>query len=252
MRRATGIVAACLTWSLHSAGADRVEECADQAERGQELRDALQLVEARALMVACAQSDCPAVVSTSCTEWLSDIDKRIPSFVVSAKDPQGRDLTAVRVSLDGVAIANENAARAVRANPGAHTIRCEVDGYEPVNEQVLLREGEGVRVVGVTLERKAGPSPAPSTSGRIPPLAYVLGGTSLVALGLFAYFGASGASEYRRLESECAPRCSSSDISDVKTRFVVADVSLVVGILAAGGAAALVLLDGSPAKTRAK
>ncbi len=233
--------------------ADRASECADHAEQSQILRDERKLVEARALMVSCAQLECPAVVRGSCTEWLAELDKRVPSIVVSAKDAEGRDLTNVRVTVDGKKAPDGISSSAVRLNPGEHVLRYELDGYRAAEEKAVLREGEGLRVLRVTLAHDApflAPTPAPVSAAPLPgravsPFVFVLGGAAIVAAGFFTYFGLSGAAEYRRLEGQCAPHCASSDLDGVRSRFLVADVALVTSLVSLGGAAA-VFFFGSP------
>ena len=237
--------------------ADRAAACADQAEQSQVLRDTHKLVDARALMVSCAQLECPAVVRASCTEWLAELDKRIPSIVVSAKDEDGRDLPSVHVSVDGVRATDEIASSAVRLDPGEHVLRYQLTGYREADERVVLREGEGLRVLRVTLARDGAATsptrtavntpPAPTLTGTraVSPFVYVLGGAAVVAAGFFTYFGLTGASEYRRLEGQCAPHCTSAEMDPVRARFLVADVALVTSLVSLGGAAAFFFF-GSP------
>jgi hypothetical protein len=80
------------------------------------------------------------------------------------------------------------------------------------------------------------------------------GGAALVAFGISAGLGASN---YDALEaSGCAPSCDASAVDEVDTQFLVADVSLGLGIgLAVAGGVALivelvVLNDSSPTAAR--
>ena len=247
-------LAAAVSFAAPSHAADRVTQCADQAEQGQVLRDTRKLVDARALMVACAQLECPAVVRASCTEWLAEIDKRIPQIVVSAKDEAGRDLPRVRVTVDGVRATDDIATSPVRLDPGEHVLRYDLAGYRAADERVVLREGEGLRVLKVTLAREgASPERPPVTSPpgaaagtrTLSPFVYVLAGTAVVAAGFFTYFGLSGASEYHRLQSACAPHCTSDQMDGVRSRFLVADIALVTSLVSLGGAAGFFFF-GSP------
>jgi hypothetical protein len=258
--RTVGLLIAALAMGhAHEAYADdRVSACADAAERGQELRDAHKLVEARAQLVACAQRDCPGVVRESCTEWLADLDRRTPSVVVGVKDEEGRDIPGATVSLDGAPLPATVTSSAVAVNPGAHVMRYAAAGYEPVEESVVLREGEPLRVLAGTLRRSrigplppGPPGPAPGPARTVPILPLVLAGTSLLALSVFAYTGLSGASDYRRLEKECSPRCSSTDIDGVRSHFLVADVALVVAVVTGGAAVTLWLLHRPAPSTHA-
>lgn len=232
------------------AGAGAVA-CADGAERGEELRDAAKLVEARELFVACAQRECPKAVRESCAEWLADVERRIPSIVVNARDAAGRDVSAVRATIDGAPLPPSVVATAARVDPGPHAMRYEADGFAPIEERVILREGEGVRVLPVTFRSAVAAAPHAARPARPTALTWALGGTAVVSLGVFTVFGLMGVSDYRTLDRDCAPRCSQDRIDGVRDKFVVADVGLVVGILAAGGALASYLLSGSPPPRRA-
>jgi hypothetical protein len=222
---------------------ERVSACADAAERGQELRDTRQLVEARALFVTCAQRECPTAVRESCTEWLADVDRRLPSIVVAVKDNHDRDVSGFVASLDGAPLPNEVAARAVAVNPGTHTLRVEAADHEPASKEVVLREGQAVVLVEMKLRKTREDGDTPPAKRRLPILPIVLGGTAVVALGLFGYFGLRGAADYRELERTCSPSCTSDRIDDVRTTFVAADVTLVVGVAAGIAAGALLLFD---------
>lgn len=235
---------------------DRAGECADAAEQGQVLRDEHKLLAARASFVACAHLECPTVVRESCLEWLADVERRTPSIIVSAKTPGGRDVANVRVSVDGAARSDGVAVTALALDPGVHTIRCEADGLEAREESVVLREGEARRVVAFTLTPPPSlhvPStPSSPSAHSLSPFAYGLGGLSILALGTFAVAAATGYAEDARLERECSPRCPSSDVDALRTRFLVADIGLVVGLLSLGGAVTLFLLDRDGARQAAR
>src|SRR5262249_47936568 len=148
------------------------------------------------------------------------------------------DAAGVRVQMDGQPLADDALTRAVRVNPGAHVMRYELGRV--VEESILLREGEGVRVLEVSF---AAPAAERRDRPRRPaPAVYAFGAAAAVAFGVFGYFGVTAGSDYRRLEHDCAPHCPESDVSSVRTRLVVADVALIAGVLFLGGAAAALLL----------
>lgn len=250
------VVAALLMGGAREAQADDpAGVCADAAERGQELRNAHKLVEARPQFVICAQRECPSVVRGSCTEWLAELDRRAPSVVADVKDDEGHDIAGVTVSLDGAPLHDGITSSAVAVNPGGHIMRYAAPGYEPVEESVVLREGEPLRVLKATLRRSGSPVAKPAKPAALPPRPFpivpvLLGGASLVALSIFAYSGLTGAADYRSLEKDCGPRCSTRQIDGVRSMFLVADVELVVGIVTGGAAVGYWLFDrpASPGK----
>lgn len=220
--------------------------CADSAEKGQVVRDEGKLVASRELFVSCAQQECPKAVRDSCAEWLADVERRVPKIVVNARDAKGRDVE-VRATIDGASLPASVSVSGVRADPGRHKMRYEADGFPAKEEEIILREAEGVRVLAVTFGAVQERSEAPSSS-KPTTLTWVLGGTAVAGLGVFTAFGLMGISEYRSLEGDCSPRCSRDRIDGVRDRFVVADIGLVVGLLAAGGTA-ITLLWGGGGKT---
>jgi hypothetical protein len=243
--RSAALIAVAVFASSGFARAEEGPTCADHAERAQELRDAAKLVEARELFVACAQKECPKTVRDSCAEWLADVERRVPRVVVNARDANGRDVANVRATIDGVALPASIGVTAVRVDPGPHVMRYEAEGFPPVDDRVVLREGEGVRVLAVTFHAEDKETTRGATGVKPTTLTWVLGGVAVVSLGVFAGFGIKGVSDYRRLERDCSPRCSQAELDGVRDTFVVADVGLFVGLLAAGGATATLLLGGS-------
>ena len=252
---ATAVLVASSATSARAGEPDRVAACADAAERGQELRAAGKLVEARPLFVSCAQRECPVAVRDSCTEWLAEVDRRTPSIVVSAKDESSRDVTGVVVTLDGVKLPATVTSTAYAVDPGPHRVRAEAPGRAPASEDVDHREGEPLRVLSLVLPAAtsdAAPAKATPAARTFPVVPVVLGATSVLALGAFAFFGTTGASDYRRLERECAPDCPSDRTDGVRTKLFVADVALVVAIASGIAAGALLVFDRPASRAAAR
>jgi hypothetical protein len=65
----------------------------------------------------------------------------------------------------------------------------------------------------------------------VPAGAWVLGGVGLAAMGVFAYFGATGLSDSNTLHTTCSPGCTDAQVQPVRTKLIVADVGLGVGVL---------------------
>jgi hypothetical protein len=76
-------------------------------------------------------------------------------------------------------------------------------------------------------------------------LAYGLTGAGALALSGFVVLGSWGYSEKRDLERTCSPFCQSSEVDKVRTKYVVADACLAVGVLSLGVATYLFLRDPS-------
>ena len=142
------LVAAFLSFGRASF-ADEKAECLAAASRGQTLRDAHSLVEARVQFQACARRECPAIVQTDCGAWLDAVERTLPSVVLSAKDGEGHDVLEAKVEIDGKPLVQRLDGHAVPVNPGLHSFRFEQADGTSATAQVLVKEGktQGVEVV---------------------------------------------------------------------------------------------------------
>jgi hypothetical protein len=231
-------MSAIIAWPLPAAGqtapVDTRQACLDAHADGQAARNAGRLREARARFLACGGVECAAVLRADCASWLAQVDGDIPSLVFAARDIAGRELTDVRVVVDDAVVAERIDGRAVVVDPGSHRVRFERAGSPAGETTTLVRVGERNRTITATFGDAGG---AGSSKGSwIGPIA--LGAVAVVGVAGFAFFGLRGKSQKHDLEDACSPRCSPDDTSASRTSFVLADVSLVVGVLALGGAAA--------------
>lgn len=209
--------------------------CVVAYEKGQVERAQKHLVRARTALVACASS-CPATAQRECVAWLAEVDAALPTVVLRAR-LGGQDTADVRVLVDGVELAARLDGAALAVDPGERRFRFEHPPDAPVEKSVVLGEGDKRRAIEVDF---AGASPAPPPSRFTWPV-LALGGMGVVGLGAFAVLGITGASRYGELKDTCAPKCAVSDTDPLKTRFLVADIALGVGVVALAGGAYLFL-----------
>lgn len=260
------MAAAATLASPTSARADATHTCVSAASEGQNLRDRGQLTAAHQAFTQCSSDACPALVREDCRRWNQELDARLPTIVLGARDKDdGGDLVDVRVTIDGKPLVSVLDGRSLPVDPGPHTLVFEARGHAPERAFVVVREGEHVRPVVATLARAAAGAPAAPTASPVstapaastapgaspgatgdaasssPRLAGVLVGAAAGVLGFatFAVLGSSGAAEKTRLSSSCAPSetCSTHDLDALRTKLVVADIGLVVGsagVLVAG------------------
>jgi len=227
--------------------------CGKAYTQAQVQRNAGKLREAKKSLVVCAQKSCPGFINSECAKWLNDVESTLPTIVVAASDEKGNDLTDVSVSSDGQQLAAKLGGMALELDPGKHTLRFEHAGAEPVEKKVLIREGQKARVIKIqfgSTKKPAAGQPKPgsgsasvdtSGGGFSKTIAYVLGGVGIVGLGSFAYFGLTGSSQKSDLLNHCKDNVCDlpqdqidSKRSSVKTKFLIADVSLGVGIVSLG------------------
>ncbi len=231
------------------ARADATDACIKASDEGQVLRDQGKLLAARARFLTCSRDACPRLVRADCTTWLADADNRIPTVVLSAQDTSGHDTAAVRVTLDGAPLADKLEARAIPVDPGQHRFRFELPGSAPVEETVILREGElrrpvSVRFAAPETHAAVAPPVEPPASGPSRGAVAVAVSLGAVALGggaIFAYAAATAESDADHLRATCAPGCNPADVDAVRTKLIAGNAALGVGIAAALAAVGVLL-----------
>lgn len=232
---------------------DTAKVCSTAYEGAQEARKKAELISARDRLLVCSQDQCPKFIRQDCVGWLEEVRRSIPSFVIVAKDAHGNDVMDFKATLDGKPLEG-SLSLAIDVDPGKHRLVLEAAGSEPIEHDIVLREGEHRRMVEVTFQPlAAAPEPASPAVAEIPEdtspggsvVPYALGGVGVLGLAGFAYFGLSGKDQRSDLESSCKPNCSQDQIDEVDQKFLFADISLGIGVVSLGVAAYLLLSEGS-------
>ena len=219
--------------------------CLEAASKGQTLRDAHKLVEAREELLVCAAPRCPAVVQSDCINWLDDVQRALPTVVLSAKDGTGADLVDVRVSMDGQPLLPKIDGLALPLDPGLHTFRFESKDRAPADLRVLVKEGEKSQSLSAVLGPQS-PRDVPAASGNAPgwrTLGWVLAGAGMAGLGLGTVSGI--ATLAKMSAAHCADDlCDYGSTGGIKTAAILSDAGWIAGsILLASGAALILLSD---------
>lgn len=239
--------------------AQSTQECVDAHGEAQVLAKKTKIVEARSKALICAQDSCPKIVRSECIELLESLSKRVPSVVIAVTGPEG-DMSDVVVEVDGVEVMDEVTGASLDVDPGTHTFVFRAEGHPPVEKRLVIREGVKRRFVQVTMGEEPDEAPPPGPTEAPPPASspppdeprveskgvpvgpVILGAVGLVGLGMFAAFGAVGMGERSDLEA-CKPTCSDDEVDPVRTKFIIADISLAVGVVSLG-VATIMLLSG--------
>ncbi len=222
--------------------ADDRQSCDDSYVQAQRTRKAGKLRAAHAQLLVCARPTCPSFVTRDCTTWLAEVEKETPSIVVTAKDAQGQPATQVTVYMDDEKITDQLDGRAIAVDPGPHKMRYECQG-NTVTSDVVVAEGTKDQPLTAEFKPAKPPEPLPPTEppprqekpaqrGGIPTATFVLGGIAVAGLALFTYFGLKDLSD-----QGCKPNCTQDQADSVHSNAHLADISLLVGLLAGGGAA---------------
>jgi hypothetical protein len=260
MRRAGSLVffaALVLAASARAQQPVDKEACATAYEKAQVERKAHKLVAAHASLTYCAQKGCPAIARHDCTTWLAEVDAALPTVVFEIRQ-DGKLVRDVRVSIDGsVVLERVEDGATLPIDPGAHSLRFDRPGSRSVTQEVIIVQGAKSRLLSVTLEAETTtPSTAPPPTSSSAPskgepperertpstrpepgppiLAWIFGAVAIGGVASFAGFGLRGVSEEDKLRRECAPTCGQENIDFVDRMYLIADISLGIGLVAAG------------------
>jgi hypothetical protein len=250
---------ALLVMAPCAARAQTKEQCVTAFDNGQELREALKLRAAKERLLVCARDACPAPLRKDCAELLAQVIHDMPSVALGARDPEGHDVKDFTAVIDGERLSIDASGRALPIDPGPHDVRFEHARYGSVVEHVVVRVGERNRVILATFRAPPGRPPAPTPAAKPPPppdpsqsvaevptAVYVLGAVGALGLGVFTFLAITGKSEKDKLVASCAPACSDAEVSRVRTRYIAADISLGIAMVALGAATYLLLSASSP------
>jgi hypothetical protein len=236
------IVAVGLLWPHRTAHAQQPtsEACVEAYHLSQELRLDGKIAKAREKAAFCAQEACPSAVVSGCTKWMTDLRETQPTIVISARGPDGTDVTDVIVDIDGTRIEDTLTGAPIDVDPGKHAITFTHRGLVQ-KQDVLVSEGVKNRAINVVFadpnQKPSEPSQQQAHEERGAPVgAFVLGGVGVASLAVFGALAGIGSSDLDELHDTCGKThsCASEDVDDAKTKLIVGDVFLATGAIAVG------------------
>jgi len=265
---AVGLLGASLWPRLARAqdAAPSKASCAEAYESGQESRASGALQETRSRLAYCAQPECPAFVQKDCARWLAEVDKELPSIVVSVVGLDGEAARGATLKIDGKPVDDALSGKATIVDPGKHELVLEVPGAEPLTRTIVAQQG----VQNRSVELRFGPPPGAAAQASfeadaaVPPrspmrsIAYASWGVGAVGFGAFAVLGTLARADKERFEEECAfvtsmedrlgpGVCLESTVDSRKAQYereeVLADVGLITGIVGAATGTVLFVLS---------
>jgi hypothetical protein len=250
-------LAAFISWSgsARSQGTSVTNaECVNGYEQGQVQRQSGQLVSARGLLQTCARDECPGFIRADCATWYGEVQNEVPTLVFAARS-QGRDLSDVRVSVGARVLSERADGQVVELDPGEYDFEFRAADMRTLVQRFVIARGERNRLIQVELEPLvAAPSATvlpPARRSLLVPVLFASVGAAGVAG--FAGLGAWGRSQENELKSSCAPQCETARISEVRRTYLLADVSLGVGVASlALGAYFLFSADSGDASARGR
>jgi hypothetical protein len=247
----------------HAAGStDDKRACAEASEEAQLRRIHGKLRGAREELLVCARDVCPVLVKHDCEQWLAEVEASLPTVVISALDKNGHDAGDVRVTVDGQPFLEKLDGTAATIDPGQHMMRFNHAGDPPVEQKIIVREGEKNRQVSVQLGTPVVPAPLPnqplvlvpggtqgatpgneSPSHAVPILSYSLIGAGAASLGVALYFEIKQLNDYSDLKNGCNVNmtCTQAEKDSISNERIYAGITLGAGIAAAGAGTILLL-----------
>jgi hypothetical protein len=208
------------------------------------------LLQARTELATCAQDACPGFIRSDCLNWDGEVRAEVPTVVFAARSA-GRDLSDVQVSVGQRVLTSHIDGEAIELDPGEYDFVFTAAGLMPLTQHVLLARGERNRLLRAELSP---PAKDAGAGGELAPkalaprswvLPVVFGGFGAIGLAGFGVFGAWGHAAESNLKDTCSPQCSKGQISSVRTKYAVADISLAVGVASLGLATYFALREGS-------
>lgn len=256
------VVAALLALPEPLQAADpTTADCLSANDSSISLRNEHKLRAAREQLLVCAAATCPADIRKECMRRVADVNAAIPTIVFEAKDASGRDLSAVKVTMDGQPLAERLEGTALSIDPGEHTFSFETAGQANVEKRFVIREGEKDRRERVSFGETAPPATTvktaasrktpetPNTMASEPPLVQPVGqrsslgpqkiaaivatGVGVIGVGVGAVFGAHALSKRSDASKACPDRCADQSGVDLwnsaRSAGNVSTVAFIVG-----------------------
>ncbi len=263
--------------SSTARGDDSKRICTDAYAQAQTLRDAHKLKDAREQLRVCSQSTCKAFIVKDCTDWLLDVESRLPSVVFSAKDSRGQPLTDVTVSMDGATVAEKLDGESIEVDPGQHTFTFVASDGTKVEQPFAVLEGQKAQsvlasvptaasIAAMKAEQEAAQPPAPAPAPPPPPefwttrrkIAVAVGGVGVAGIVTGGIFGLLATSAASQQKTDCAgpTTCSNrgqalSDHSSALNDSTISTVAFIAGGAVLAGGVALFLFGGKGAESPA-
>jgi hypothetical protein len=226
----------CLSLPCFADEREEIEHCIDAHGSGQDQERERELLAAKASFVACGDPACPASIQAECAQMLERVNQALPTVVLASVNANGDDLPSARAFVDGTLVQEKLNGGSIALDPGPHEIKIQWESGAEATRSVIIRQGEKNR----SIVFEAPPREIEAVEVRVDQtkrtIAYVLAGVGVVALGSFAYFGLSGSAKQGELD-ECKPHCEQSAADAMRSDYLIADVSLALGVtsLAVGG-----------------
>jgi hypothetical protein len=185
---------------------------------------------------------------------IDEVNAASPTIVFAVKSASGKELSTVKVTVDGQVIADHLDGSALPVDPGPHEFTFEAAGQPPLTETIILHEGEKDRRETVLLGGAAAPSETssgPATGGptresgaetpsegsgqTLRTVGIVAGAAGVIGIGVGSVFGLFASTSWQKAQKDCPTHsgCSATAMDERNNALSQALVST-VGFIAGG------------------
>lgn len=244
MLRACAVLTSFLLLLFGAPGLARADvvSCVEAHASGQREAKAGHLKAALTRFTECgSNSDCPEEIRADCVAFFSHVAKSVPTVIFVARDANGVDVANVRVYSAGELLVDGLNGRAVELDPGHYRLKFTFASGESVELEILVHEGEKNRIVSVRAPPPRSETGAPAARAGLPTSFWITAGVGAAGLTSWGVFGLLGRGQQAELD-ECAPSCPESqrgDFDAMRRNYLIADLSLGVGLVSSGVAAVI-------------
>src|SRR6185369_33395 len=212
-----------------------VEQCVAQHDSARQLRLGEEWDDARAAMLSCAEERCPLAIAADCRAWLDELARQMPTLIIVIEGEVAA--SSLRVELDGAKVQLKEPPSPIDLWPGAHQLRFELLGEQPVVVNLSLEKGEKNHLERVRFARpRALPAAEPTRipTRPVPASTYWLSAGALAAFATSTAFLVSGLNEHGDAREICAPNCDPRIRASIQARLLVADIAGGAGLVLGG------------------
>lgn len=211
-----------------NANAEPGDACVSSYEGAQEQRRENDPLRERGEIRLCLGS-CPSELARDCLRWLTEVEPKIGRIRVETPNVEAAELA---LEIDGA----RQSSLDVEVNPGERRIRLTATGYSPLEEVVVVLEGQ--KVVFTKPMEALPPPPAVSVLPRLvaeeawaPSIpGFLLSGLGVSALVASLGLSIDGHLLASELRESCSPNCTSKEVKPIKSEWIAAGIVGGVGV----------------------
>lgn len=249
------LLAGALTSTPAHAGDPTTADCLAASEASFKFGNAHALRAERHELLVCSASSCPADIRNECMRRVDEVNRAIPTLIFEAKDQNGQDLTAVKVTMDGETLAERLEGIALSVDPGEHSFAFETPGQPIVEKKFVILEAQKERRESIAFgapraaRAEIAPEPHPAAPehglGTQKTAALIVGGVGVASVAVGTIFGLQALSKHDKAENlHCSgTTCPTGEgvnaSNEARTAGNISTVAFIVGGVGLAGGAAL-------------